>query len=118
LADQQASLCPPTPRGSCRRGASQRSAVVLRNVATASKDLLKWKIAHGGPAGPGELGDPVAGEATLGICLYDASAAAQPLYAGAIALGGSCAGKPCWKALEDGGYRYKNKAGTRTGSRT
>jgi hypothetical protein len=29
--------------------------------------------------------------------------------------GGTCAGKPCWKALGGNGYRYRDKAGTPDG---
>ena len=48
------------------------------------------------------------------MCVYDASASAQPLLAGAVGAGGSCGPKPCWKAVA-GGYRYRNKAATGDG---
>ncbi len=54
------------------------------------------------------------GGAAFGLCVYDASAAAQPVLAGAVVGGGTCGTKPCWKAVA-GGYRYKNKAATADG---
>jgi hypothetical protein len=88
---------------------------VLRNGASAAKDLVKWKIARGGQTAEADLGDPVGGEVILGICLYDTSATPQPLLAAIVPAGGTCNGKPCWKTLATVGYRYKNKAGTADG---
>ena len=89
--------------------------MVLRNGATPPKDLLKWKIARGGQATAADLGDPVGGSAvTVGVCLYDASATAQPLLAGTVLGGGTCNGKPCWKNVA-GGHRYRDKSGSADG---
>jgi hypothetical protein len=58
----------------------------------------------------------VAGNPSLAVCLYDASAAAQPLLASALLPGGTCDAKRCWKRLAgDGGYRYRNRAATPAG---
>lgn len=84
---------------------------MLRAGATPAKHLLKWKIARGGQAAPPDLRDPVGGSAAFGLCVYDASASAQPVLAGAVTAGGTCGTKPCWKAVA-GGYRYKSKAAT------
>lgn len=87
---------------------------MLRKGATPAKDLLKWKLAHGGQATVAELGDPLGGTVTIGVCLYDVSAASQPLLAGSVVGGGTCNGKPCWKSLATG-YRYKDKGGSADG---
>ncbi len=89
--------------------------MVLRKGGTAAKNLLNWKIARGGHASAPDLGDLVGGEQTLGICLYDTSATPQPLLAAAVLSGGTCSGKPCWKGITGGGYRYKNKTGATDG---
>jgi hypothetical protein len=87
---------------------------LLRAAANPAKDLLKWKIVRGGYGTLADLHDPVGGSAAFGVCVYDASASAQPLLAGAVVAGGSCGAKPCWKAV-GGGYRYKNKAASSDG---
>lgn len=69
---------------------------------------------RGGQVAPSDLHDPVSGDAAFGICVYDASTAAQPLVAGTVLAGGSCGSKPCWKSVV-GGYRYRNKAATADG---
>ena len=60
-----------------------------------------------------DLGDPTQAT-TLGFCLYDASAASQPLIEREVPPGGTCGTKPCWR-LVPGGYRYKNKLGSAHG---
>jgi hypothetical protein len=86
---------------------------VLRDAISDAKNLLKWRIGRGGTAEPADFLDPVAGTATMGICLYDASGSLQPLLVGKLPTGGTCDGKPCWKRLGGaGGYRYRNHAGT------
>jgi hypothetical protein len=100
----------------CRRSASQRSSIVLRDDAVDAKDLLKWRLARGGAAAPEDFLDPVAGAPQLAVCVYDASASLQPLLVGTLFAGGTCDGRPCWKQLGGaGGYRYRNRAGTSAG---
>jgi hypothetical protein len=102
------------PLSSCRASASQRSALLFRAGATAAKNLLKWRIVRGGQGTLADLHDPVGGDAVFAICVYDASASAQPLVTGAVLAGGTCGSRPCWKSVA-GGYRYKNKAATADG---
>jgi hypothetical protein len=52
---------------------------------------------------------------TYRLCLYDASAAPQPLMETDVPTGGTCSGVPCWKALGVSGFRYLDKAGTSDG---
>jgi hypothetical protein len=78
--------------------------------------VLKWKLTRGGRASMADLHDPAGAGPTVLLCLYDSSAATQPLLAGTVLAGGTCAGRPCWRALGDGsGYRYKNRDGTPDG---
>jgi hypothetical protein len=84
-------------------------------VPGGDADVLKWKIARGGAAAAPGLQGLVAGGAALRLCLYDASGAAQPVLAGAVAAGATCGSKPCWRRLGASGARYKSKTATPDG---
>jgi hypothetical protein len=90
---------------------------VLRSDPTGAKNRFSWRIARGGAAAAADFLDPIDGASLLGICLYDASAAGQPLLTSAIISGGTCAGRPCWRHAGTTGYRFKNRAGTPQGIR-
>jgi hypothetical protein len=94
----------------------ERSAILLKNAANDARDVLRWTIARGGPASPADLKNLAAPGASVAVCLYDASTAAQPLLTGVVAAGGTCGTKPCWKTLGGGsGYLYRNDAGAAAG---
>jgi len=100
----------------CRASASQRSLLRLRLDPAGKKNLLKWKIVRGGNGSRADIRNPVDGNSSLAVCLYDASAAPQPLLASGLVPGGTCDANPCWKRLAgDGGYRYRNRAATPDG---
>jgi subtilisin-like proprotein convertase family protein len=107
---EQAGVCAPAPLASCRVGKSQRSSVLLRNGAHAAKDVLKWKMTHGGPSSPADV---VRDGVTLALCIYDAGSPPLLLSSG-IPTTGTCSGKPCWKPMA-GGFRYRNKAAAPNG---
>jgi hypothetical protein len=93
--------------------------LALRDDPAGVKKLFRWRIARGGTASAGDFLDPVAGATLLGICVYDASASAQPLLAGTLVSGGTCDGRPCWRHASGGvGYRFKSRAGTSDGIRS
>jgi hypothetical protein len=91
------------------------SAIVLRDASNDAKDLLRWKVARGPSTTMRAFGDPVGGVATIRLCVYDASAAPQPLVVAAVGAGGTCGRKPCWKVSGNGGYRYRDRAGASGG---
>jgi hypothetical protein len=100
----------------CRASASQRSLLRLRRDPASGRNVLKWKVVRGGNGSRADIRDPVGGNPSLAVCLYDASAAAQPLLASGLLPGGTCGAKPCWKRLAgDGGYRYRSQAATPDG---
>lgn len=102
--------CAPVPLASCRVGASQRSSVQLRNAASSAKDVLKWRMTHGGPSLPADI---VAADVTLALCIYD-TGTPQLLLSSTIPTAGTCGGKPCWKPLGSG-FRFKSKTATPSG---
>ncbi len=48
------------------------------------------------------------------LCVYDESGATQPLLRATVPAGGTCAGKPCWKAISRG-FKYRDKDRTPDG---
>jgi hypothetical protein len=61
------------------------------------------------------FGNPV-GETAYTLCLYDQNGGVPTFVMGAtIAPAGICGARPCWQALSDRGWRYKNKDGTGDG---
>jgi len=63
---------------------------------------------HGEATELDALGDPLARDA-YAVCLYDESIGFAPLrYAAVTPVGGSCDGKPCWKALR-AGFRFADR---------
>ena len=51
------------------------------------------------------------------MCLYDASANAQPLLVADVLSGGTCGTRPCWKASGTG-FTYRNRVGDPDGIMT
>lgn len=101
-------LCGPAPQAGCRAPARAGKAVfLLKDKAPDKKDKLLWKWLKGTATSQADLGAPLA---TTGytLCVYDASASAQPLILAMAPPAGTCAGKPCWKSVK-GGFKYKDK---------
>jgi hypothetical protein len=87
----------------------------LKDGPDDAKDQLKWKWAKGDATDVADFMDPVNRSAGYAVCLYDASGRPLPLAQMAIEPGGTCDGKPCWKASGTTGFSYKNKLGTPDG---
>jgi hypothetical protein len=62
----------------------------------------------------GQFGDPVNGSTVYALCVYDAADVLRGEYLVARA-GDMCGDKPCWKAVSDKGYQYKDKDATADG---
>jgi hypothetical protein len=101
-------LCGPAPQAGCRAPAKPGKAVVLlKNKSPDKKDTLLWKWVKGSATAAADFGTPLT---TTGytLCVYDASANAQPLLLSMAPPDDTCAGKPCWKSIK-GGFKYKDK---------
>ena len=62
----------------------------------------------------GQFGDPVNGTTAYAVCVYDAANQLKGEYSLARP-GATCGDKPCWKAVSDKGYAYKDKDATADG---
>ncbi len=117
------SLCPAEPRGTCEAPApgSVSTLLIKDNPTKDEKDKLVWKMI-GPPATAGERGDPVGGGSSYALCAYDQSGPGETanliLETVAPSGGAPCEGEPCWKALKNGGYKYKNKSTLPFGTKT
>jgi hypothetical protein len=107
-------ICGPTPQTGCRAPAvAGKASVQLKDKSPDKKDGLNWKYVKGAATLVGEFGDPI-GTTDYTFCLYDSSAAPQPLILAHAPAGGTCGTKPCWKTIK-GGFKYQDKLFTPDG---
>jgi len=105
-------LCGAAPRTGCKQAG--KSSLLLSAPGDSTKRKLKWKWKGGDAVSPADFGDPVTGETTQYVlCIYDSSAAAQPLVEATIPTG-PCGGETCWKTA-GAGAKYKSKSGSPDG---
>jgi len=108
--------CPDVPELGC--GTAERASLTIRDdPAKPEKKQLQWRFTRSdAPVDPADFGDPVDGVAGYRLCLYDALAGDEALAGGAaVAAGGVCGKKPCWKAVRDG-FRFKDRTGAQGGT--
>jgi len=111
--------CPPSPDSDCR--AATRSSLSAIDRPGDARDVVTWSW-RGGNTVLTDYGDPTAPNTMLRLCVYDASARAQPLAAIAIEAGGRCRNRSCWrplgKAARRVGFGYRNTDATPDGIAT
>jgi len=106
--------CPAVP-AECR--AAGKSSISFKTNPDSSRQKFQWKWGKGlDEAVQSDFGDPVAGDPSYTLCLYDQADTTPVLKMSAtVRAGGSCADKPCWKAVSDKGWAYKNKTNLSNG---
>ncbi len=106
--------CPLTPLLGCKAPVvADAAALAIKDKTPDKGDALQWKWGGGAATTFADFGTPTA-TSDVRLCIYDGASPA--LVTGAIApAGGTCSGKPCWKASGTKGYAYKDKLGTPTG---
>jgi predicted outer membrane repeat protein len=109
--------CPVSPAPMC--GAAASDALQVKVSATAAKDRFTLKHLRAADSlAQADFGDPVAGGNAYQLCIYEGTAGTPVLFGSMLVPGGgSCGGKPCWKAIGSKGYVYKDKAATQGGIR-
>ncbi len=109
-------LCASTPAVGCRVPAARKSQVQIKDDADNDiKDKFKWKWKKGAKVLVEAFGDPVNGSGDYRVCLYDSSAADQPIMEATMPPGGICDDRPCWDARGDRGFSYRDKQATPDG---
>ncbi|MEB2286120.1 MAG: right-handed parallel beta-helix repeat-containing protein [Myxococcales bacterium] len=76
---------------------------------------LVWQWKKGGATTGGELGSPLASTARYDLCVYDQAGGTSALAARlGVPGGGTCGGKPCWKASSSS-FKFADRNGSRNG---
>lgn len=102
--------CPAVPLGDCYEG--DRSSTQLKAKGGAL-DKLKFKLSGGPDTTIADFLDPAENELSLlSWCLWDSSAAPEAIVGTDVTTAGTCAGKPCWRAIKDRGFKFKDKSAT------
>lgn len=106
--------CGPTPAIGCRTPivADAASLAIVRKGADR-RHALDWRWNQGPATTLAEFGLPTTTDAYL-LCVYDGSAAPQPLLALAAPPDDDCFGVPCWDAANSG-FVYKDRLRTPDG---
>lgn len=115
--DAQNGPCAPAPLPGCASSVEPlKSSLLVKLNASPAKYQLSWSWSKGAATASGDFGDPLVGD-DYAFCLYgDADTTPTLLVDVAFPAGGTCAGKPCWKAKgkppgsKGYGYAQKNHA--------
>jgi hypothetical protein len=93
-----AALCPPAPSADCRAAVSTK--LKLTKGTTSARDKLRWGWRNSSGTTFADFGDPTV-RTSYALCLYDGSAAAQPLLAAEAPADSTCAVEECWELYSD-----------------
>jgi endoglycosylceramidase len=109
--------CGATPASGCRQPvASNSGTFALTDATTDPKDRLTWSWVKGAATAVADFGDPTT-TTSYRLCVYDETAAVPGLVLSTgIAAGGTCDGKPCWRATRTG-FRYRDPGAAAEGVR-
>jgi hypothetical protein len=127
------SLAPTTttlPLGTCERtDCTEARDDRLAIRVGAARQTVTWAWRHGPALPVAALGDPTTpGGPAYALCIRDGDGTL--VFRAEVAAGGTCASRPCWRALGTRGFAYKNAraseaptalrvvAGGRAGSQT
>ena len=106
-----APFCGVSPSVGCKTGAAGKSQVQIR-LKGGTRDQFKWKFSRGDATLLTDFRDPVAGTPTVRVCVWDTGGKVMEMD---LPPGGTCSGKPCWKAAGSKGFNYKDRDATPTG---
>ena len=98
--------CPAAPRSGCDEARQAKLQINEKRLGYESLKMQWKRIANETQAS--DFGDPVAGSTIVSLCLYGDEGNLVQRFEVARA-GESCAGKPCWKAKGNRGYRYRDR---------
>ena len=98
----------PLPASMCHLTTQSRRALLrIKDRAPGTRDLLKWNWVTGDVTSLAHFGNPVTGTTGYTLCVYDYTAGTPSLRMSApVPPGGTCAGRPCWRASGATGFRY------------
>ena len=109
--------CRAVPTTGCRAPfVGGKSLLKAKDSVDSTKDQLQWKWLLGAATTLGDFGTPDTTDSYY-LCLYDTGVptSQQLVSTTTIEAGGTCAGKPCWKAASSG-FSFKDKELTPDGA--
>lgn len=86
-------------------GAAGKSSVAIADKSGTASDQLQWKWQKGAGTVLADYSDAFSDDTRYEVCIYDGAGGTQPVFDAAIAGGGTCNGKPCWKAAGTSGFK-------------
>ncbi len=93
-----------------------RGSLALTDASPDAKDRLQWSWVDGSATTKPELGDP-SSSTSYRLCVWDETAGVPRLVGSlGVPVGGTCAGKPCWRATSTG-FRYRDPNAANDGIR-
>jgi hypothetical protein len=104
--------CGPAPALGCVASGKGSLLVDEKKIGKEKLDVTLGKLQVA--VAQGQLGDPVNGTTAYAVCVYDAADQLRGEYS-LVRAGATCGDKPCWKAVSDKGYAYKDKGATADG---
>jgi 6-phosphogluconolactonase (cycloisomerase 2 family) len=101
--------CGSAPEPACLRPAVQEAATLqLRDRSPDARDSIVWKWLQGATVWSEAFGNPRNGITDYVLCVYDESAAPQPVIQMSAPAGSTCGKTRCWRRTV-AGFRYGNK---------
>jgi len=97
--------CTAGPLTGCRLPFVPAKASIQLVKKGGVKDQIKWKWLKGERTTTAEYGTPLT-STNYQLCIYDQTGLRFDVT---MPAGGTCAGKPCWKASGGKGFQYKDK---------
>jgi hypothetical protein len=105
--------CQVGPRTACKiPTAPFKSVLQFRDKTPDTADQVAFKWTKGEATQTADFGDPLTTDG-YALCLFDSLGGL--LFQANAPAGGTCGGKPCWKALGIKGFRYKDSLRTPDG---
>ena len=101
--------CTPAPRLDCREQTAARGVFRFADSGIDTRDALVWNWTKGEATAIGDFGDPLTNTA-FAFCLYDASAAPQPVATAISLAQGPCGNVLCWVPASGTVLRYLDRA--------
>jgi hypothetical protein len=110
-------LCGAVPASGCgQQLMANRGSLALTDASPDAKDRLQWSWVNGVATTKTDFGDP-SSSTSYRLCVWDETAGVPRLVSSlGVPAGGTCDGKPCWRATSTG-FRYRDPKAASDGIR-
>lgn len=94
--------CSAAPKTTCRQQTAPQGVFRFTQATDPRRSRLAWRWAKGEVTTPEDYGDPFT-DTDYAVCVYDASAAPQPILTAFAPARATCGNLPCWRTLSGPG---------------